>query len=190
MSVKKGSLTQFEKFAIIGMFYEGVDPEEMKVLLNRAESSQVIEKYLVTYKEKIEKQAAEKATSDRRNKVDKAAKTKKEPLDQDYNVSYDHQAVLRKMSMAGIHGEDALRLIQKALPKFENRKAEVNEIYNEAMSKVGARELMIRDSNTGSRGVAVMTEAASGKGEHIRNKVRNHTPDYVFSPNAKTNRQK
>jgi len=187
-------LTDTDKYAIVGMHFHGFSIPEIKESLGKTKRSSTVEAYLeeflAQYEEFNKKPAPapqEKKKPVSARKSDQSFVEAKKPL-KEYNVSYDHQAVLSKMSQAGIHGEDALRLIEKALQKFENRSAEVSEIYGEAMRHVGARELMIRQGVSGEKGVAIMTEGASTKGENLIAKVRSHQPDYVYhvqSPNSK-----
>lgn len=92
--------------------------------------------------------------------------------------AYDKAAVLAKLAKAGIHGSEAERLINKALPNVSSR-PEVNELYNEIINKLGPRELMIRETDGGKKTVAIMTPGASQKGEKI---VGKKDQDYVFKP--------
>lgn len=94
-------------------------------------------------------------------------------------LPYDKKAVLAKLSKAGIHGKDAERLIEKALPNVSS-KPEVNELYNEAIRNIGPLELMIRKSEGGTN-VSIMTPAASIKGEKLGKKK---PEDYVFRPDS------
>lgn len=177
----KGPLTDVEKYAIDGMMADNVPLEEIKKALGRTPTSKVVEKYILS---NTLEQGNPEFESIRAKDFFKSAQP--EPLG--YNVEYDHEAVLRKMAIAGIHGEDALRLIERALPKFKDRKAEVNEIYGEALRHVGPRELMVRASQGGDTGIAVMTEAAASRGERIAERVRPNQTEYVF--NVKANPKK
>jgi hypothetical protein len=93
--------------------------------------------------------------------------------------AYDKAGVLAKLAKAGIHGSEAERLINKALPNVSTR-PEVNELYNEIINKLGPRELMIRETDGGKKTVAIMTPGASQKGEKIVGKKDQQ--DYVFKP--------
>lgn len=195
--MSKGPLKLTEKYTVIGMHFLGASLEEIKEAVGRSEKSSSVEIYLESFLKTFEEEQKTKffrelvdnsreEPAPKRKETQAYAETKKAL--KEYNVNYDHQAVLSKMSQAGIHGEDALRLIEKALQKFKGRSAEVSEIYNEAMRNVGARELMIRQGVSGEKGVAIMTEGASTKGENLIAKVRAHQPDYVYhvqSPNRK-----
>lgn len=112
--------------------------------------------------------------------VDKQIKklSKKKKVDE----PFDKRAVLAKLAKAGIHGEVAERLISRALPNVSSR-PEVNELYNEAIRMLGPRELMVTETEGGNKGVAVMTSAASAKGEKLVGKKRQET--YVFNPNPR-----
>ncbi|MBP9778298.1 MAG: hypothetical protein KBD25_03860 [Rickettsiaceae bacterium] len=112
--------------------------------------------------------------------VDKQIKklSKKKKVDE----PFDKKAVLAKLAKAGIHGEVAERLISRALPNVSSR-PEVNELYNEAIRMLGPRELMVTETEGGNKGVAVMTSAASAKGEKLVGKKRQET--YVFNPNPR-----
>lgn len=195
--MSKGPLKLTEKYTVIGMHFLGASLEEIKEAVGRSEKSSSVELFLESFLKTFEEEQKtrffrELVDSSREEPAPKRKETQaytetKKAL-KEYNVNYDHQAVLSKMSQAGIHGEDALRLIEKALQKFKGRSAEVSEIYNEAMRNVGVRELMIRQGVSGEKGVAVMTEGASTRGESVIEKVRAHQPDYVFhvqSPNRK-----
>lgn len=106
---------------------------------------------------------------------EKAKREKEQPP----KLAYDKAAVLAKLAKAGIHGSEAERLINKALPNVSTR-PEVNELYNEIINKLGPRELMIRETNDGKKTVAIMTPGASQKGEKIVGKKDQQ--DYVFKP--------
>lgn len=110
--------------------------------------------------------------------IKKLSKTTKKKVDE----LYDKKAVLAKLAKAGIHGEVAERLISRALPNVSSR-PEVNELYNEAIRMLGPRELMVTETEGGNKGVAVMTSAASAKGEKLVGKKRQET--YVFNPNPR-----
>jgi len=195
--MSKGPLKLTEKYTVIGMHFLGASTEEIKEAVGRSDSSRSVELFLESFLKTFEEEQKTKFFKElvdnsreepapKRKETQAYTETKKAL--KDYNVTYDHHAVLSKMSQAGIHGEDALRLIEKALQKFKGRSAEVSEIYNEAMRNVGARELMIRQGVSGEKGVAVMTEGASTKGESLQARARAHQPDYVFhvqSPNRK-----
>lgn len=105
---------------------------------------------------------------------------KKVQADMPVKPSYDRVGLLAKLAKAGIHGKDAERLIEKALPNVSSKPA-LNEIYNEVIKNIGPRELMIRDSE-GGRSVAIMTEAASAKGE--KSGTTRQPESYVFRPEA------
>lgn len=112
--------------------------------------------------------------------VDKQIKklSKKKKVDE----PFDKRAVLAKLAKAGIHGEVAERLIDRALPNVSSR-PEVNELYNEAIRMLGPRELMVTETEGGNKGVVAMTSAASAKGEKSVGKKRQET--YVFNPNPR-----
>lgn len=92
--------------------------------------------------------------------------------------NYDRNALLAKLSKAGIHGQDAERLIAKALPNVSS-KPEVNELYNEVIRNIGPLELMVRTTEGGNKTVAIMTAAASEKGQE---RAKKKQEDYVFKP--------
>jgi hypothetical protein len=184
----KGPLSNLEKYAIDGMLQEGLDIDTIKNTMGRGTTSRVVENY-------IGEKAKNATIQFEKDNADSSFREKNlfkdpQPVVPEVNVDYDHEAVLRKMAAAGIHGEDALRLISKALPKFNNRKAETSEVYGEALRHVGPRELMIRSSHGGDEGIAIMTESAAYRGERIHERVTaKGLPDYAFKvdPNRKTN---
>lgn len=175
---KTGALSQEEKYLAIGMYLHGIAIGDIKRRLNRDRSSQVVDKYIAKFVN-IDKPMSEEE-GDGRSYTDLV-----KPIPTD--IQYDKAAVLSKLDQAGIRGEDATHLIAKALSKFKNRKTvEAKELYNEAMRNIGARELMLRQTNNGEKGVVTMTEAASNMGQNLHQQARQHQPDYVFhvkSPN-------
>lgn len=96
--------------------------------------------------------------------------------------AYDKRAVLAKLDKAGIHGRDAERLIERALPNVSSR-PEVMELYNEVINLIGPRELMVTETANGNSGVAAMTGQASSKGEKISGTKTQKS--YVFNPNSR-----
>ena len=182
MNFIKVSLIDLEKYYIVGMRVLNVELDKMKELLKRSPESRVIENYLEQVTSQLEQDVPAKASRDR-----EYTQLRKDLSS--FNVTYDHQGVLSKMSKAGIHGEEALELIEKALDKFRGRTAEVSEIYNEAMKNVGPKQVIIRDGHGGTKGVAIMPEAASSRGEELKKGMARNQPDYVFHVKP-TNRKK
>lgn len=110
------------------------------------------------------------------------AQIKKSPkAKKDEKPSYDRRAVLSKLDKAGIRGQDADRLIERALLNVSSR-PEVMELYNEVISLIGPRELMVRETANGNNNVAIMTGNASSKGEKQVGEKRQES--YVFKPNS------
>lgn len=102
----------------------------------------------------------------------------RENIKQASKLNYDRQGILAKLAKAGIHGKVADRLIEKALPNVSTH-PEIGELYNQIISSLGPRELMMNRSHAG-KAIAVMTEEASSKGSEIR---PNQPKSYVYKPN-------
>lgn len=175
-------LTDTEKYIIVGMHFHNISIKEIKKALGKSPGAIVVDRYLANFLESLQVVEEEVPEVKATRKVDRSYSETKKPL-KEYGVTYDHQAVLAKMSQAGIHGEDALRLIEKALSKFTNQSVEASQVYSEAMKNIGARELMVRSGTHGAKGVAIMTEGAASKGnrEGILAKTRSHQQDGVFN---------
>lgn len=177
---RTGKLSQEEKYLVVGMFLHGVEIGEIKRRLNRDRTSSQVDNYIAKF---VDLKAPEEPLEGR----EFTGLTKTIPT----QIKYDKPAVLSKMALAGIHGEDANRLLEKALANFQERGqkfVETKDLYNEVMRGIGARELMVREGNGGEKGVVVMTEAAANMGQNIRDHVKQHQPDYVYhvrSPNGK-----
>lgn len=144
-------LSPIEKHAISDMVNKGMTEEDIRVMFPENKQDYVI----------------------------KQVRENEEAIKQAQKLNYDRPAILAKLAKAGIHGKVADRLIDKAL-KNVSSKPEVNELYNEIISSLGPRELMVSKSYAGKK-IAVMTEEASGKGAGIKAAA---PKEYVYKPNG------
>jgi DNA-binding transcriptional MerR regulator len=74
--------------------------------------------------------------------------------------------VYNRMLDAGLSTEQALRMIDQALSESDN--LSVDELYNEAMTKLNSLDIMSKKTKEGNNGVVIMTEAASLRGDAFR----------------------
>ncbi len=154
-------LTNVDKIAIESLINEGYSPNYIRSQFED-DKQEVAVKYATKMKRKRDKTVA--------------IKPEEPPVKE-----FDKPALLNRLAKAGIHGEVAERLIKKALPNVSS-KPPVDEIYNEVIRNIGPRELMVTTTEGGNKGVAVMTSAASAKGEKIGEK-NPQEKKYVFKPN-------
>lgn len=69
---------------------------------------------------------------------------------------------LARLAKAGLHGGEAVDLMNRTLKKIEDTSSlSTEELYNACIANIGARELIKTTSDTGNAGVAVMTGEAS-----------------------------
>ena len=76
--------------------------------------------------------------------------------------------VYNRMLDAGLSTEQALRMIDQVLSESDN--LSVDELYNEAMTKLNSLDIMSKKTKEGNNGVVIMTEAASLRGDAFRKK--------------------
>lgn len=140
----RGRLTEVEKLAIRQLVSDGKNATQINQILGRPENSKLVQKF-----------------------IDKEIVIKKEIKPIPELQADKKKKLMEKFVDVGIHGDDATKLIEKALRSEEvTVDSEVNEIYNNAIKRVGALELMIRNSQGARNNVAIMTEAASARGDN------------------------
>ncbi|RLI51664.1 hypothetical protein DRO61_01880 [Candidatus Bathyarchaeota archaeon] len=181
-----GPLTLVEKAAIQGFLGQGQETPEIAESLNRSE--RLVDKYISGELDNLHStivnarmQAAESDSSVELNlnddQADDAKRYSKASTDDVFKIQDAEKGVLEEVSnqetvdlvmkrlvQAGLKDSDATKVLAGALERFyqAGRKfKDENELYTECIRQMKAGEFMIKRSQGGREGVAIMTPAAS-----------------------------
>jgi IS30 family transposase len=105
------------------------------------------------------------------------------------NVQPIHEAVeddkladdtIRRLVKAGLKDYDAQELVYSVLDNTEDTFS-VNELYATCLQRLSAKHVTIRETAGGREGVAIMTQAASERGDESKRKSPADNPD-IYRP--------
>lgn len=172
--VKGGKLSLIEKAAIQGMLGQNKSTEEIATLLDRSEK--IVENYIDGELDDLHSTIAGAQIEAEEKKSERYSKAKKNDIHNVRQVDeIDSQevtdkktiaAVSRRLNQAGLKDTDIEKVLSLSITRFAKlgRKfKDDNELYTECIRQMKAGEFMIKKSQGGREGVAIMTPAASQK---------------------------
>lgn len=199
---KGGRLSLVEKAAIQGMLGQHKSTEEIASLLDRSEK--VVENYiegeldqllsdivnakieaLETETEKEEPERYSKAREKDLFNIRKVNKIDAREVTDDKTIA----TVSRRLSQAGLKDNDIAKVLDLSISRFAEigRKfKDDNELYTECIRQMKAGEFIIKKSQGGRDGVAIMTSAASQKMDDAsrRNNYSRYSENNIYRPNG------
>jgi hypothetical protein len=193
--VKGGKLSLVEKAAIQGMLGQQKSTEEIASLLDRSEK--IVENYIDGELDQLHSTIAEAQLEAEENKDHRYSKAKKKDIFHIRDVDkVDAQEVTdektiatvnRRLSQAGLKDNDITKVLELAITRFAKlgRKfKDDNELYTECIRQMKAGEFMIKKSQGGRDGVAIMTPAASQKMDDSskRNNYSRYSEKNIYKP--------
>jgi len=167
---RKGRLTNVDKYTIQGMVADEKSPEEISKALGR--KPETIQKYIDTELRDVQEtvayaqmQALKKELADRDAEIAEL----KEQVPKKLPKGEIAAAAIRELRKRGYPKADAEKLVIAAWESAEKKFDEVDKLVEAALAKpMDARDLMhMRTMVKGDKGVAVMTEAASARGDNL-----------------------
>lgn len=197
--VKKGPLSLVEKAAIQGMLGQEKSTEEIASLLDRSETS--VDKYITGELDDLhstilnakmevveEKEESDRYCKTRKDEIFNIRKTNKVAIEE-VTDEKTVATVSRRLSQAGLKDNDIAKVLDLAIQRFakiERRFKDDNELYTECIRQMKAGEFMIKKSQGGRDGVAIMTPAASQRTDDSSKKSNYSriSDKNIFRPNG------
>ena len=197
---KGGRLSLVEKAAIQGMLGQQKSTEEIASLLDRSEK--VVENYIDGELDDLHSNIANaQIESQEREESKRYSKARKKDI---YNIREAKKSEIdsvtdegtvavakRRLGQAGLKDTDIAKVIDLAINKFAKigkRFKDDNELYTECIRQMKAGEFMIKKSQGGRDGVAIMTPAASQRTDDSSKSRRSastrYTSENIFRPNG------
>lgn len=164
MAINTKQLTDIEKLAIEKLIDTGSTIDVITKKLNRSSFSKAVQNHIDAY----QKNNNEVFDTDNTN-------TPKEIYDQAIN----------RIVKGGLPAHMADSMVQKAISRFkkEGKKIETAEqLKDDALAHISAGDLIAFTSDSGDRGVAIMTEAATQRADDSRKMTRQSSGEHIFKP--------
>ena len=166
----KGRLSNVEKYAIQGMVGQDATVAEIASELGRSEKT--VENYVNNELDRLHSMSAEiQLRQAEDEEVAKKSSTDESVI----------KKVVRRLLQAGLTEMDAQRVMNSALARAEKKnkvyggEKAVDLLYNDCIGRMTASQFMIKKSQGGREGVAIMTPGASQKGDGASKRNRNQT---------------
>lgn len=180
--LKKGKLSLVEKTAIKQWLSEDRTVDEMATDMNR--SPQVIEKYITGELDQLITDVA-KIRAERYAKANEKDIAKVFEDDEESVLSSDLlKTVYKRLLQSGLTEKDSIKVIEKAMETETGKNTEdPDELYTICINCMRAGDFMIKKTKGGSKGVAIMSPAASqrtdgpSKANNPSDKIRNNIAD-------------
>jgi len=167
-----GRLSLTEKYAIQGMVNQGIDVSEIASQLGR--KTPTIQKYIDG---ELSELTSNIATAQLQS-TDIPQSETTEVLDVDEHddvVVLSEQMyndTLYKLRNAGMELGDAREILDRTVRKLLGEPATADEMYGYCLRNLNAKDVMVTRSAGGRKGVAMMTKAASERGDESKNRPR------------------
>lgn len=187
---KSGPLNLVEKAAIQGMLSQEKSIGEIASTLERSESivdnyinNELDELHSTIVNAKIQKEV-KRWSSPNKEDIYNQQKPSSTDIVSDKIVSVVH----KRLQQAGLKDIDANKVIDMAIDRYAQKNKVIKdeeELYAESIKSMKAGEFMIKKSAGGSDGVAIMTPAASQRGDKpARTQHSNPIEKNIFRPNG------
>lgn len=200
---KAGRLNIVEKAAIQGMLGQQKSTEEIASLLDRSEK--VVENYINNELDELHstivraRMEAEENQEPEQEESDRYCKTRKDEI---FNIrkvnKVDAQQVTddntiavvsRRLTQAGLKDNDVTKVLDLAISRYVKIGKvfkDENELYTECIRQMKAGEFMIKKTQGGRDGVAIMTPAASQRADDGNRKgnYSRYSEKNIFRPNG------
>ena len=193
--VKRGRLNNIEKMAIQGFLDNGVDTETIAGELDRSQAA--VDKYvdgeLADIKQTIQDAGGEiesvaepkpKKKATRYEKIREKDIAQVKPREQD-EIDIEtvgsreiFEAVHRRLRSAGLTDKDATQIVNSAIEYAWDQGITYHKediFYTACIKRMRAGNFMIKKSEGGREGVAIMTQASSTRTDEARKNVRGAT---------------
>lgn len=195
---KKGKLTLVEKAAIQTFISQGKDVAEIASTLDRTKN--IVTKYINSELDDLHstivnaqmeaaeaEQEHERYSKARKDDLFNIREAKTQDL-KDVTDSATVNAVQRRLSQAGLRDNDIAKVLKLAIDRYASAGRQFkneDELYTECIRQMKAGEFMIKKSQGGRDGVAIMTPAASQRSDDNKSASPSRSVrDNVFRPNG------
>lgn len=193
--VKKGPLNIVEKAAIQSFLSEGKELSDIADTLDRSEGlvSKYVDGELEDTVSTIAKAKMEAFENDQK-KYSRARAADIHKVKEADNVEIDEvtdqktfDVVSKRLKQAGLKENDVAKVMELAIKRFilqERKFKDENEFYSQCIKEMRAGEFMIKKSDGGRDGVAIMTPAASQRTDEAKKGYSAKIDNNIFRPNG------